>query len=40
MLDSNIKLVFKKCTMKYDIHILVDNKIDWYSKIPEVDYDK
>ena len=40
MLDSNIKLVFNKFTMKYELHKLVDNKIDWHSKIPEVDYEK
>ena len=27
MLDSNIKLVFNKFTMKYELHKLVDNII-------------
>ena len=40
MLDSNIKLVVNKFTMKYELHKLVDNKIEWHSKIPEVDYEK
>ena len=40
MLDSNIKLVFNKFSNKYELHKLVDNKIDWHSKIPEVDYEK
>ena len=40
MLDSNNKLVFNKFNMKYELHKLVINTIDWHSKIREVDYEK
>ena len=35
-----IKLVFNRYSLKYELHNLIDNKIDWKSSISVTSYDK